>query len=47
VSVQDTNTCYDGIVTLNIDGKHIHIGLYPSAQEAAVAYKKAALEYHG
>lgn len=32
---------------IQVDGKRIHIGLYQTIKEAAIAYNKAAKKYHG
>jgi hypothetical protein len=34
-------------VSIAVMGKNIHIGCYPTKEQAALAYNKAALKYHG
>lgn len=36
---------WEAHITLN--GKHLHLGLFTSETEAAIAYNEAALKYHG
>lgn len=33
--------------TIKLNGKSIHLGSFPTAEAAAIAYNEAALKYHG
>lgn len=35
------------VAKITVSGKQISLGMYPTAREAAKAYKTAALKYHG
>ena len=41
------STCRPWVARIRVNGREIHIGYFPTPQEAADAYDEAALKYHG